>query len=193
VSFGPLPVTACWQHHGARAGFEVAYFTARPGGWLVEGSTCALEDGQTWIAGYRIELAADWTARTAWVTARTSAGARSALLESDGAGHWQVDGSPAPQLDGCLDVDLESSAMTNAFPVRRLALRPGDRADAPAAYLRAVTVTAERLDQVYARIRDEASGQRYDYAAPSLGFTACLRYDEAGLVTDYPGIAARVA
>jgi hypothetical protein len=36
-------------------------------------------------------------------------------LRADGDGSWVVDGRPAPQLDGCLDVDLESSSMTNAF------------------------------------------------------------------------------
>jgi hypothetical protein len=40
-------------------------------------------------------------------------------------------------LDGCLDADLESSAMTNAMPVRRLGLAVAARAAAPAAYFRA--------------------------------------------------------
>jgi hypothetical protein len=49
-------------------------------------------------------------------------GFRSTPLESTGAGRWLVDGKIAPHLDGCLDVDLESSAMTSAPPVRRLGL-----------------------------------------------------------------------
>ncbi len=65
------------------------------------------------------------------------------------------------------------------------------RADAPAAYVRALTLTADRLDQVYERIPDEAARRRYDYAAPAFGFTACLGYDDSGLVVDCPGIALR--
>lgn len=53
------------------------------------------------------------------------------------------------------------------------------------------TWTAERLEQTYARTADEASGRRYDYAAPGVGFAARLIYDESGLVLDYPGIAVR--
>lgn len=45
--------------------------------------------------------------------------------------------------------------------------------------------------QTYARTADEASCQRYDYAAPGVGFAARLIYDESGLVLDYPGIAVR--
>jgi len=50
----------------------------------------------------------------------------------------------------------------------------------------------ERLEQTYMRAADEASGQRYDYAAPAFGLAARLVYNESGLVLDYPGIAVRV-
>jgi hypothetical protein len=32
MNFTPSPATAAWQHRGARAGFEVAYFQALGGG-----------------------------------------------------------------------------------------------------------------------------------------------------------------
>ena len=191
MSFRPPPATACWQHRGARSGFEVAYFSAWEHSWRIDGTTAAIEDAQTWVVTYRIEVDAAWTTRRARITARTAAGPRETLLESDGAGRWLVDGNPAPYLDGCMDVDLESSAMTNTLPVHRLDLQPGVRADAPAAYVRALTLAAERLDQVYGRISDEAPHRRYDYAAPAFGFTARLVYDESGLVVDYPSIALR--
>ena len=92
-----------------------------------------------------------------------------------------------------LDVDLEASAMTNALPVRRIGLPVAARAAAPAAYVRAVSLAVERLEQTYVRAADEASWQRYDYAAPAFDFTARLVYDQAGLVLDYPGIAVRAA
>ena len=55
--------------------------------------------------------------RSARVWGRTSSGLRDVSLETDGAGRWRVDDVPAGHLDGCLDVDLESSSLTNAFPV----------------------------------------------------------------------------
>jgi hypothetical protein len=100
---------------------------------------------------------------------------------------------PAPHLDGCLDVDLEASAFTNAFPVHRLGLEVGQRADAPAAYVRAPGLDVERLEQTYARLPDDGRGARYDYVSPAFGFRAELVYDRFGLVLDYPGIAVRVA
>ena len=81
--------------------------------------------------------------------------------------------------------------MTNALPVHRMHLRVGDAADAPAAYVRAPGLAAERLEQVYTRIADQGARQRYEYSAAAFGFTSRLRYDESGLVVDYPGIAVR--
>jgi hypothetical protein len=105
--------------------------------------------------------------------------------------HWRVDGEAASHLDGCLDVDLESSAMTNALPVHRLGLRVGARAPSAAAYVRALDLSVGRLDQDYLRCTDEGRHHRYDYAAPVFDFGCRLVYDESGLVLDYPGIAIR--
>jgi len=82
--------------------------------------------------------------------------------------------------------------MTTTRRVRRMGLPVGAQEAAPAAYVRAVSLAVERLEQTYMRAADEASGQRYDYAAPAFGFAARLVYDESGLVLDYPGIALRV-
>ena len=191
MDFAPVPATAAWQHRDARAGFEVAYFQPFGEGRRIEGWTTAIEDGSTWAVEYVIDLDGTGATRSARVRGRSAAGFSLTLLEADGAGRWLVDGVPAPHLDGCLDVDLESSAMTNALPVRRMGLAPGGRAAAPAAYVRAVGLGVERLEQAYQRAPDQATRQCYDYAAPAFGFTCRLVYDESGLVLDYPGIAVR--
>jgi uncharacterized protein len=167
VSFAALPQAAAWQHRQARLGFEVVYFEQHEGGCHIHGSTAAVEDWQTWAVEYDIELDASWTTRRAQITGRSVAGPRRTLLEADGCGHWRIDGEPAPHLDGCLDVDLESSAMTNALPVHRMAIGLGQEAVAPAAYVRALGLTVERLEQIYGRVADVDGQQRYDYTAPS--------------------------
>ena len=191
MEFSDPPPTAAWQHVEARSGFEVAYFTAVEDGWHVHGCTTGVEDGRTWIVEYAVELDADWATRTARVSCRSEAGHRTTSLAADEAGRWRVDGRAAPHLDGCRDVDLESSAMTNAFPVHRLRLAVGERADAPAAYVRVTDLAVERLGQTYERVADEAGQQRFEYAAPVFDFACRLAYDDSGLVMDYPGIAVR--
>lgn len=96
MPFRPLPPTAAWQHLEARSGFEVAYFRAAESGWIIDGTTAAVEAGQTWVVTYSIELDAAWTTRWAHIGARTGTGTRETRLESAGYGRWLIDGVPAP-------------------------------------------------------------------------------------------------
>ncbi len=130
--------------------------------------------------------------REARVSRYSPLGRQERVLELS-SGEWFVDGEPAPELAGCEDVDLEASALTNAFPVHRLALEVGEEAEAPAAYVRVGDLTVDRLEQRYARIDDAGGRQRYRYSAPVYDFECELPYDEAGLVLEYPGIATRAA
>jgi hypothetical protein len=193
MAFSDPPHFAAWQHRDSRDGFEVMFVESGAEGLRVEGHVSAVEDGRAWAVHYAIVLGADWSTRRARVVGHSEAGRAERTLEADGAGRWRVDGEPASELDGCPDVDLEASAFTNALPVHRLALAPGERADAPAAWVRAAGLAVERLEQTYERVDDGGRHQRYDYAAPALEFTAPLVFDEHGFVLDYPGIAVRAA
>jgi hypothetical protein len=193
MPFGPLPQSAAWRHRGARDGFEVVFARTDPEAVRFDGATAATEADEAWAVSYAVALWAGWRTRTAVVSGLSRSGAEELRLEADGVGGWHVNGVKAPRLEGCLDVDLEASALTNAFPVHRLGLEVGQTAEAPAAYVRAVDLSVQRLEQRYLRLDDDAVGQRYYYGAPEFEFECELRYDESGLVLDYPGIAIRTA
>jgi len=191
---GASTTAAAWRHVGGREGFEVVFLVDTAGGGRrLEGRVCAVEDGRTWAVRYDIAVDAAWRTRSASIRTRTAHGCRAVTVEADGDGGWLVDGERAPALDGCLDVDLEASAATNAFPVARLGLAVGAAADAPAAYVRVLDPAVGRLEQRYARIADDGGQRRFRYAAPAFGFEAMLAYDASGLVVDYPGIAVRAS
>ena len=174
----------------ARDGFESAFFAPRPSGVRISGHTCAVEHDDVWDVGYIIDIDERWRTLTAVAHGRSAAGISETVIESAGDGRWQVDGRPAPLLDGCLDVDLESSTCTNTLPTHRLSLKIGEAAEAPAVYVRAAGLAVERLDQSYRRIEDR-NGPRYNYAAPRFNVDVVLAFDRAGLLTDYPGLALR--
>jgi hypothetical protein len=184
---------AAWRHRDARAGFEVLFSRREHGGFRLDGYSTAVEEGEAWGIRFALTLDDEWVTRRAHVVGQSALGVHEVLLEGDASGMWRVDGTAAPQLSGCLDVDLEASACTNALPVHRLALRVGERAVAPAAYVRAPTLRVERLEQSYARLSDDGESARYEYVAPAFDFRAVLTYDRFGFVLDYPGIAIRVA
>ena len=186
-------LAAAWRHRDAADGFEVLFLDAGPdGGRRLTGHIAAVEDGIPRAVRYEIEVDAAWRTRRARIRTRTLRATTEITVEADGEGRWRVDGAPAPALDGCLDVDLEASAATNAFPVGRLGLAVGAMAEAPAAYVRVLGPVVGRLEQRYDRIADDGDRRRYRYASPAFGFEAVLVYDPSGLVVDYPGIAVRV-
>jgi hypothetical protein len=193
VEFSDPPAAAAWRHGTTRTALESVTFARQGGGWLAAGSTTALEAGTSWWVAYEIAVDASFITRRAVITSRAGAAAPSkATLDADGAGRWLLNGRRAPDLDGCLDVDLESSALTNAFPVRRAQLLVGATLDAPAAYVRVRDLAVERLDQRYLRRDDADRGPVFEYHAPAFDFTCDIGYDRAGLVVSYPGIAERV-
>ena len=193
MTFPEPPRSAAWRHTGARRGFEVVFLRTMGGELRAEGTTTAVEGEDAWAVEYAIGLDPGWRTTGAEIVGRSDAGTREVAVRHDGRGRWQVDGRAVPELDGCMDVDLESSALTNAFPVHRLGLAVGQEAEAPAAYVRALDLAVERLEQHYLRLPDDSGRQRYRYSAPRFDFECELVYDGSGLVVDYPGIATRVA
>jgi hypothetical protein len=187
-----LPVAAAWRHVDVRDGFEVLFARRTVDGHRLEGCSTGVEDGVAWSVRYTLEVAPDWTTRSAQLVCTSAEGSREVRIEGDGAGGWTVDGAPAHEVRGCLDVDLEASACTNMLPVRRLGLGEGERADAPAVYVRAPSLAFERLEQRYTRVGDEEGLHRYEYASPRFDFYALLAFDDHGLVVEYPGIATRI-
>jgi hypothetical protein len=182
------------SRRSAREGFEVTFVAEVNGGLSFTGTTSALEETQAWAVSYEITVdPMSWATRAARVSKQSSAGQRALEVSTDGAGSWRVGGRPAPHLDGCLDIDLESSVLTNAFPARRLGLAPGRGAYAPGAYVRVGDFRVERLEQRYVRLESDAPRRCFEYAAPAFDFVCELAYDGAGLLLDYPGIAVRVA
>jgi hypothetical protein len=192
MAFADPPRCAAWQHREVRDGFEVVFLRCGDGCRL-QGDTAAVEADVAWAVGYDITVDAGWRTRSARVWGRAASGLHEVGLEADGAGHWRIGEMPAGHLDGCLDVDLESSSLTNAFPVHRLGLEIGELAEAPAAYVRALDLSVERLEQRYLRLDDDGERQRYLYTAPAFEFECELSYDEFGLVLEYPGVAVRAA
>lgn len=187
-----LPPAAAWRHQRARDGFETVLFASVAGQTHLRGATAAVEEGVAWFVHYEIVVDGNWDTQRADVTSWSERGSHRVLVERIGEADWRVDGRARVDLAGCLDVDLESSACTNAMPVQRMRLAIGQARDAPAVYVRAVDGAVERLEQRYRRLADDGTGQRYHYVSPQFAFEAELVYDDWGLVIDYPGIAHRV-
>ena len=132
----------------------------------------------------RYEVSADAAFRTQHANVAGWVGSKDVEvhIRAAGGGRWRVDGVPSEDLSGCLDVDLGFTPATNLLAIRRLSLKVGDSADAPAAWLAFPALRVKRLEQHYRRTARNA----YAYAAPSVGYAATLQVSRLGAVIDYP-------
>ena len=173
-----MPSPTAFRHLGVRDGFEVAWFTPPE---VLRGGSTFIEDSVGHHIAYDIRLAPDGSTSAATIRSLDRT-----LTLARGGGVWTIDDVDRADLADCPDIDLESSAVTNALPIARLKLAVGESGRALAAWVRA-DLAVERLEQTYTRL-DE---RRYDYVSHYDGFHAVLEYGDDGLVLDYPGIAAR--
>jgi hypothetical protein len=187
----PPPTGASWSHVEARAGFEVAFFSDVRDGHRLTGHTTAHESRTLWSVGYDVTVDHSWTTVSVHASTLTATGRTELVLTRSPEGRWTANGERRPDLDGCLDVDFESSAVTNTLPLHRRDFVVGVDVDVPAALVRADDLRVERLEQRYTLVEAAAHGSLFHYESSTFDFSCNLRFDGAGLVVEYPGIAAR--
>ncbi|HET9913532.1 MAG TPA: putative glycolipid-binding domain-containing protein, partial [Anaerolineales bacterium] len=105
-------------------------------------------------------------------------------IGTDTAGYWWLNEVEQPEVEGCIDIDLNFSPSTNLLPIRRLHLAIGEAAEVKAAWLRFPSFKLELLPQQYRRL-DETT---YRYESAGGQFVAELKANRSGFVVDYPGI-----
>lgn len=188
-----LPAGSSWTHTGVRTGFEVAFFGNLDAGHRLSGHTTALESSTRWSVGYDVTVDRLWRTVAVHASNLTAAGEGRLTLTRDSEGRWTANDVQRPDLDGCCDVDLESSAVTNTLPLHRLDFIEGVGVDVPAAFVRADDLRVERLEQRYTLIEADREQILFRYESSTFDFACDLRYDLSGLIVEYPGIAIRDA
>jgi hypothetical protein len=133
---------------------------------------------------YQVACDAAWRTTGARVAGWVGDDAVEVAIEADGAGRWRLNGRECPQVEGCVDLDLNFSPSTNLLPIRRLGLEVGEEAEVRAAWLRFPGFTLEPLEQRYRRTGEHA--WRYESAGGA--FVRDLTVNDSGFVVSYPGL-----
>ena len=157
-------------------------------GWRLAGAAVFWERGRACHFGYEVLVDSRWRTRRARVAGYLGNERIDVRIDAAGRGRWRVGGALCDELAGCADVDLAFTPATNMIAVRRLALKVGQAAEAPAAWLEFPKMRVVRLPQTYRRI----GATEYAYEAPTLDFRAVLEVSRTGAVVHYPGLFERV-
>jgi hypothetical protein len=190
--FADLPSFATFRHAGVRDGFEVVCLRAprSPGdGFLLEGGTAAVEDDVPWAVHYRIQVDPAWNTTVVEATGISPSGHHTLHAERR-KGRWAINGTERRDLDECVDIDFETSLVTNTLAVHRIGLT-ASTVQVPAAFVRAEDLRVERTEQTYRCTERTEDRIDFDYTSTTFDVACRLVFDSSGLVTDYPGIGRR--
>lgn len=173
---------ASWRHEDGPQVFRVRRIAD---GIVAQGVVSAAEDGERYGLTISLMMAPDWTLRAARISCTNG---RELALDHDGEGNWTKDGKPAPELQGCIDIDIWPTPFTNTLPVLRLPWKQGERREFTMAYVKAPDLQVYVDRQRYTSL----GGNRFRFEAVDGDFAADIDFDGHGLVTDYPPLFYRV-
>ncbi|MGY1795984.1 putative glycolipid-binding domain-containing protein [Geodermatophilus sp. SYSU D00525] len=178
-----------WRRTDEDTGHSLARVERRDGGWRFAG-TEVLAGPETLLAcSFRVDVDDAWATRAVEASAVSAEGERHLVLTADGDRRWSRDGAREPGLDGCVDVDVAATPLSNTLPIRRLAdLAVGEEVTTPVAWVDVPALGVTRVDQTYRRL----GARRWRYSDDAHGAFE-LTVDDDGLVVDYTGMATRVA
>ena len=165
------------------SGHETARVYGDDDGWYLDGSAIFLYEGSPCRLEYFIECDTDWTTRSATVDGWVGEHVVECEISVSADRLWYLDDQEIKSVEGCIDLDLNFSPVTNLLPLRRLNLKDGGRESVSAAWLKFPSFTLERLEQSYSRI----DGSTVKYESRGGEFVRELKVNQAGLVIDYPG------
>jgi hypothetical protein len=186
----PLIRSNLWQSASpAPEGLEHSALIETADGFRMEGVVVAVHEGAPMRATYHIDCDAYWSTREAQISVMLGDATTALTLVVAAGQRWLVADKTIDAVEGCADVDLGVSPVTNTLPIRRLNLSVGEDAVVAAAWVRFPALTVSPLRQRYTRLAEN----RYRYDSLESGFTAELVVDEHGLVVEYGNIWRRIA
>jgi uncharacterized protein len=188
-----LPVSVAWRRVDLDHGIGVARVSAISEGFAAEGCDLSVDGERLWWATWGVDVDGAWRTRSFAAAVGGASDERDLTLVADRSGSWTRDGEPAPELEGCTDVDIVSTPFTNTLPIRRLGLAVGESADIRAAWVDVPSLELSVSNQRYTRLEPDEGMDRYQFQALDSGHTYVLTVDQDGLVIDYEQFAQRIA
>jgi uncharacterized protein len=164
-------------------GHESASVFSKDNEWHLQGAAVFLHDkADACRLNYEIICDSQWRTHSALVTGWVGNRPIESRVVVGPDGRWLLNDDECPQVEACIDVDLNFSPSTNLLPIRRLELSVGEEKEVHAAWLRFPSFELEPLIQLYRRVDEHT----YRYESAGGKFVRDLTVNEDGFVTNYP-------
>jgi uncharacterized protein len=180
-----LVATFFWRRLD-QPGHDCCRLLQLPAGWKLQGMTVFREGGQPCSFAYEVSVDSRWKTRSARIMGFRGKREIGVHVRRTADGQWRIGTLVQRAVAGCTDIDLGFTPATNMLAIRRLKLRIGEQAEAPAAWLSLPSMKLRVLPQTYLR----STQLGYHYEAPTFGYNGRLHVSRLGAVVRYPGLFA---
>lgn len=152
-------------------------------GWYLDGGAVFLYEGKPCRLEYLIECDLEWRTVSALIDGWLDGSSINYPIKASKGNIWRRRGMEISEVEGCIDIDLNFSPVTNLLPIKRLNLDVGQSETVRAAWLRFPSFALEPLEQVYTRTSEFI----YNYRSGT-GFETEITVDGFGLPVEYAGL-----
>jgi hypothetical protein len=177
------PQTIIWRRLDT-PGHDACRLVERDDAWRIEGAAVFRHKADAAVLVYVVECDREWRTREGTVNGWVGSDPVALRIRRSSRGIWTLNSEVVPNLQQCVDLDLGFTPATNLSQLRRIALRVGQAADVPVAWLDAPFGSLEALHQRYER----RTAETYWYEASRFNYAALLQVREAGFVEKYPSL-----
>jgi uncharacterized protein len=145
---------AAWERLD-RAGRDAGLLQPSDDGWLLRGAAAFDHERGPAAVAYQVEVDARWRTRRGLISGFLGDDTIQHEIRRDDQG-WTLNGVAVQGLEHMVDLDYGFTPATNVLQLSRIALKPGQRAELPVAWLDLQSASLVELPQTYER-RSEAS------------------------------------
>ena len=178
-----------WQHLDQPGWEHVRVQDDHPGWTVFDSIFVRHHNGQVLRGGYTLVTDKQWRTLELRLMVETEPGSMEGVhLLTEGDGRWMdANENPMPELDGCLDVDIQWSPLTNTLPVNRLSLEVGVDQELRVAYISRPQLMVRPVAQRYSLVDDTT----VRYSSETRDFQREITLDPEGYVVTYPSLFTR--
>jgi hypothetical protein len=179
-----------WASHEYPGYEHVRIDDGHPKWTVFDSMVVRVHDSEVRRGGYTLIVDKAWRTLEIRLMVEQSPGQMIAQhLLATGDGTWSdAEGRHLPALDGCIDIDIAWTPLTNTLPIRRLNLQPGQREDISVVFFEMPSLEFDVWQQQYTGLDSE----HVRYESVASGFQRDLTIDDEGFVVDYPDLFRRI-
>lgn len=149
---------------------------------MISSVIVGLHDGKTYRLRYRIEVNAAWQTLQCDILAEVDGQLQNYSFRNLGNNQWTMNEVHQPEFDGCTEVDISLTPLTNTLPINRLRLKVTDEAEINAICIDILKQEVKAVRQKYRKL----SAEEYRFENIPNDFKAIIKVNSQGFVTDYP-------